>query len=212
MVAVKNHRQGVPNPKAQMRFEITIEQVLEAPLVVEPFGLFDCTPQSDGAAAVVLVGEEARRPLHRPSRLGARGRSRPRSGDARAQARHDDVPRHGQGREARLRHGGHGAVRHRRRRGPRLLHGCRADRLRGSRVLRALRRPRADRLGSHRDRREDSREPSGGLKAKGHPPGATGIAQCFELFEQIRGTAANQVDGAPSASLTTSAGRPRSRP
>ena len=38
--------------------------------------------------------------------------------------------------------------------------------------------------------------PSGGLKAKGHPPGATGIAQCFEIFEQLRGEASNQVDGA----------------
>jgi acetyl-CoA C-acetyltransferase len=38
--------------------------------------------------------------------------------------------------------------------------------------------------------------PSGGLKAKGHPPGATGVAQCVEIFEQLRGEAANQVDGA----------------
>src|SRR6202451_626132 len=57
MVAVKNHHHAVSNPKAQLRFDITIEQVLEAPMVVEPFGLFDCTPQSDGAAAVVIVSE-----------------------------------------------------------------------------------------------------------------------------------------------------------
>ena len=37
---------------------------------------------------------------------------------------------------------------------------------------------------------------SGGLKAKGHPPGATGVAQCVELFAQLRGEAVNQVDGA----------------
>ena len=41
--------------------------------------------------------------------------------------------------------------------------------------------------------------PSGGLKAKGHPPGATGVAQCFELFEQLRGEASNQVEGAKLA-------------
>ena len=58
MVAVKNHHHGVTNPKAQLRFEITIEDVLGAPMVVEPFGLYDCTPQSDGAAALLLVGEE----------------------------------------------------------------------------------------------------------------------------------------------------------
>jgi acetyl-CoA acetyltransferase len=38
--------------------------------------------------------------------------------------------------------------------------------------------------------------PSGGLKAKVHPPGATGVAQCVELFEELRGQAVNQVDGA----------------
>jgi acetyl-CoA C-acetyltransferase len=38
--------------------------------------------------------------------------------------------------------------------------------------------------------------PSGGLKAKGHPPGATGVAQCVEFFAQLRGEAVNQVDGA----------------
>ena len=56
MVAVKNHRHALTNPYAQLRFEITIEQVLAAPLVVEPFGMFDCTPQSDGAAASASTG------------------------------------------------------------------------------------------------------------------------------------------------------------
>jgi acetyl-CoA C-acetyltransferase len=37
--------------------------------------------------------------------------------------------------------------------------------------------------------------PNGGLKAKGHPPGATGVAQCVELFEHLRGETVNQVDG-----------------
>ena len=58
MVAVKNHHHGVSNPKAQLRFEITVDDVLDAPMVVEPFGLYDCTPQSDGAAALLMVGEE----------------------------------------------------------------------------------------------------------------------------------------------------------
>jgi acetyl-CoA C-acetyltransferase len=38
--------------------------------------------------------------------------------------------------------------------------------------------------------------PSGGLKSKGHPPGATGVAQCVELVEQLRGEACNQVPDA----------------
>src|SRR6202040_2988124 len=58
MVAVKNHFHAVKNPKAQLRYEITVEQALAAPMVVDPFGLYDCTPQSDGAAAVILAAEE----------------------------------------------------------------------------------------------------------------------------------------------------------
>jgi acetyl-CoA C-acetyltransferase len=49
--------------------------------------------------------------------------------------------------------------------------------------------------------------PSGGLKAKGHPPGATGVAQCVELFEQLRGEAANQVDS-PKLALAQNVGGP----
>jgi len=53
-VAVKNHRHGALNPKAQFRREITRETVLGSPLVASPLRVFDCAPSSDGAAAVVL--------------------------------------------------------------------------------------------------------------------------------------------------------------
>jgi acetyl-CoA C-acetyltransferase len=67
MVAVKNHRHGVNNPKARLRFEITMEQALAAPTVVTPFRLYDCAPQSDGAAALVLAAEDVvDRFTHRP--------------------------------------------------------------------------------------------------------------------------------------------------
>jgi len=53
-VAVKNHYNGSLNPKAHLQFEVTEEQVLKAPMVAWPFGLFDCCPTTDGAAAAVL--------------------------------------------------------------------------------------------------------------------------------------------------------------
>ncbi|MBT3351012.1 MAG: acetyl-CoA acetyltransferase [Nitrospinaceae bacterium] len=53
-VAVKNHYHGSLNPKAHFRKEITIEQVMKAPPVTEPLGLYDCCPTTDGAAAVIL--------------------------------------------------------------------------------------------------------------------------------------------------------------
>jgi acetyl-CoA C-acetyltransferase len=53
-VAVKNHKNGSKNPNAQFRSEITIEQVLNSSLVADPLRLLDCSPVSDGGAAVIL--------------------------------------------------------------------------------------------------------------------------------------------------------------
>ena len=53
-VAVKNHRHGALNPKAQFRREINRDVVLRSPMVASPLRVFDCAPSSDGAAAVVL--------------------------------------------------------------------------------------------------------------------------------------------------------------
>jgi acetyl-CoA C-acetyltransferase len=54
-ISVKSHHNGTLNPKAHLRREITVEQVLKAPMVVYPFGLYDCCGVSDGAAAAILV-------------------------------------------------------------------------------------------------------------------------------------------------------------
>jgi acetyl-CoA C-acetyltransferase len=53
-VAVKNHSNGAKNPKAHFQMEVSEEQVLQAPMVSWPFGLFDCCPTTDGAAAAVI--------------------------------------------------------------------------------------------------------------------------------------------------------------
>jgi acetyl-CoA C-acetyltransferase len=54
-VAVKNHHNGALDPYAHFQEEITIEQALAAPAVCSPLHLFDCCPQTDGAAAVLLA-------------------------------------------------------------------------------------------------------------------------------------------------------------
>lgn len=54
-VAVKNHEHATRNPHAHFREPVTLEQVLRAPRVAEPLGILDCTPTTDGAAAVVLA-------------------------------------------------------------------------------------------------------------------------------------------------------------
>ncbi|PYO18887.1 MAG: acetyl-CoA acyltransferase, partial [Candidatus Rokuibacteriota bacterium] len=65
-VAVKNHRHGVLNPKAQFRKEITLETVLSSPKVADPLKLYDCCPFSDGGAALVLASEDVARTARRP--------------------------------------------------------------------------------------------------------------------------------------------------
>jgi len=54
-VAVKNHANAAKNPYAHFRKEISIEDVLGAKMISEPLTMFDCSPISDGAAAVVLM-------------------------------------------------------------------------------------------------------------------------------------------------------------
>ena len=54
-VAVKNHFNGARNPIAQYQQEITLETVLKSTMVAEPLRLFDCSPITDGAAAVIVA-------------------------------------------------------------------------------------------------------------------------------------------------------------
>ncbi len=57
-VAVKNHENGLLNPKAHVRKKITIEDVMRSPVVASPLKLYDCCPFSDGASALILCSEE----------------------------------------------------------------------------------------------------------------------------------------------------------
>lgn len=54
-ISVKSHHNGALNPKAHLRREVTEEDVLKAPLIAWPLGLFDCCGVSDGAAAAIIV-------------------------------------------------------------------------------------------------------------------------------------------------------------
>jgi len=54
-ISVKSHHNGSMNPKAHLRRKITVEQVINAPIIAWPLGLFDCCGVSDGGAAAVVV-------------------------------------------------------------------------------------------------------------------------------------------------------------
>jgi len=60
-IAVKNHHNGTLAPKSMIKKEITVEDVLKAPMISWPFGLYDCCAQSDGAAVAILTRRELAR-------------------------------------------------------------------------------------------------------------------------------------------------------
>jgi acetyl-CoA C-acetyltransferase len=196
MVAVKNHKHALPNPKAQLRFEITVQQALDAPRVVEPFGLYDCTPQSDGAAALLLVAEVVvDRYTDRPVWVRGVG-----LGLDRVMHQHKrdmtTFPPTVKAVKAAYAMAGVTAADI----DVAEVHDC----FTGVELISYEDLGFCERFGAA-DLIEKGVtavggakpvNPSGGLKAKGHPPGATGVAQCVEIVEQLRGEAANQVDGA----------------
>ena len=62
-VSWKSHENGVKNSKAHIRKQVTIEKILNAPMIAEPLGLFDCCGVSDGAACAILTTPEIARSL-----------------------------------------------------------------------------------------------------------------------------------------------------
>src|SRR3990167_11533716 len=65
-VSVKNHYHASMNEKAQFPFEVTMEKVLESPVISSPFTLFDASPITDGAGAVVLTAKDSPRRSQSP--------------------------------------------------------------------------------------------------------------------------------------------------
>jgi acetyl-CoA acetyltransferase len=202
-VTVKNQHNGARNPRAQYGSELTVEEVLASRLIVEPLTLLMCSPISDGAAAVVLLSERAAR------RLGRRG-PHIRASVVRSGNRHDkDDPTAGStaraGRAAFEQAG----------LGPQDLdcaeiHDASAPAELIVYEQLGLAEPGGgpDLIASGRTRLDGALpvNTSGGLLSKGHPIGATGIAQICEATWQLRGEAgARQVAGARVA-LTQNGG------
>jgi len=195
-VAVKNHRHGALNPKAQFQKLITLEQVLKSAYVADPLKLFDCCPFSDGGAALVLASEEVARRHRKPVWvLGSAAASDwMLLGDKRDLSR---VPATERAAAAAYRQAGLGpddvdVVE---------LHDCftiaEIVATEGLGLFEAGAGGRAAEEGRTSLGGEIPVNPSGGLKAKGHPIGATGAAQIAEIVTQLRGEAGpRQVDGA----------------
>lgn len=193
MISAKNSYHGSLNPRAQFREAMTVDEVLAAPMIAEPLTRPMCSPIGDGAAAVVIVSERKKRELGltRAVRVSS---SVLRSGwdhDAGGEGLSDVCSREAYD-EAGL--------------GPRdlslvELHDASAPaELMGYESIGLCGKGEGSRLIADGETKLGGRIPvstSGGLLRKGHPIGATGIAQIVEITEQIQGrSGARQVSGA----------------
>ena len=188
-VAVKNHENGCLNPKAHFQKRITREDHARAPRVAEPLGLFDCCPVSDGGAAVILArGSLARQLTDTPVWVEGFGAA----SDTLALARRESLTSLAASRAA-AREAFDGASF-----GPREVqlaevHDCftiaELLALEDLGLVPAGEAPAWTLEGRTGRSGELPVNVSGGLKAKGHPLGATGVGQFVELFHQLRGEA-----------------------
>ncbi len=194
-VAVKNHENGAKNPIAQFRQQITIDTVLNSPMVADPLRLFDCSPITDGAAAVVVVPlERAREFTDTPVRVLASVQASDTIAlhDRRDISTLDATVAAGRRalRQARLEHRDIDMLE---------VHDCfTIAEICAIEDLGFCAKGEAGRLTEEGVTALAGDLPvntSGGLKACGHPVGATGIKQIYEIVTQIRGEAGKrQVD------------------
>ncbi len=195
-VAVKNHYHGSLNDRAHFGKETTVEDVLDGPVVADPFRLMDCCPFSDGASAVVITDDELGDSFDDPVDVTGVGHGV----DAVPLADKESLPETLAARDAAEKAYADAGIAA----GDvdfAEVHDC----FTGAEVM------ATEALGLFEDGEggpaaaqgrsklggETPVNPSGGLKAKGHPIGATGTAQITELTEQLRNDAGErQVEGA----------------
>jgi acetyl-CoA C-acetyltransferase len=185
-VAVKNHANGVLNPDAHMRRVVTMDEALHARPVAEPLGLYDCSLISDGAAAVLLMPvDRARDFTDKPVRiLGVAQASDFVALDQKPDITTFPAVRRAAQKAYEMAGLGPGDIQFAE------LHDCfTIAEIVALEDLGFVERGCGgpyEASGATARTGEKPINPSGGLKSKGHPIGATGVAQICDLFMQIR--------------------------
>ena len=198
-VSIKNHDNGANNPKAQFQKHTDLEEVVTSRFIADPIRLFDCPPISDGAAAAIVCRADlADEFTSSPVLITGSGHA---SGHA-ALTDADDIasfPATVAAAEEAYAMAGFG---------PKdvdvtEVHDCfTVAEIIATEDLGLFPKGEGGPAVESGVTKLDGRipvNPSGGLIAKGHPVGATGLAQVYELVYQLRGSAANQVSGPETA-------------
>ena len=188
-VAVKNHKNGAKNPHAQFPFEITVDQVLNSTLVADPLRLLDCSPITDGAAAVIICpAEMAKEYTDKPIKIIGVGHAT------------DTIALHSRENMTTLKATVEAGKRAYAMAGIKPkdidlaeVHDCfTIAEICAIEDLGFVKKGEGGKATEEGLTAIDGRipiNPSGGLKSKGHPVGATGIAQVIEVVAQLRGEA-----------------------
>ncbi len=205
LVAVKNHENALRNPLAQFKRRITVEDVLKSPYVAPPLKLYDCSPLTDGAAAVIL-SSEPRRYTDTPVYIAGVGLAHDKPG---VFEREDMTAMRAARVASEQAYKASSTT-------PRDIHLAEVhDAFTISEIILYEMLGFAERGKGVQLLRDGTVwftgslpvNPSGGLKAKGHPIGATGVGMAAELFWQLRGEAGErQVRGAEVALMENHGG------
>jgi len=188
-VAVKNHENGISNPKAHLRKKITVDDVMNSAVVASPLKLYDCCPFSDGASSVILCNEKFAKE-HTKDYVQVIGSGRGGSPAALQGRNHlTTIPSTKLAGESAYKMAGVS---------PKDIdfaevHDCfTIAEVVDSEDLGFFEKgqgAKAAAEGRTKLNSEISINPSGGLKSKGHPIGATGVGQVVEVFDQLTGNA-----------------------
>ncbi len=186
-VAVKNHANGALNPYAQYKRPITLESVMNAPIVADPLGLLDCSPVSDGAASIVLCAADiAKKYTKKPIKIIGSGQG---SDSLALHARRDICTL-----DATV-HAANMAYKQSKITPKKIdlaeVHDCfTISEICAIEDLGFVKKGEGGKAIENKITTLDGSLPvntSGGLKSKGHPVGATGVAQIVEITQQLRG-------------------------
>ncbi len=191
LVSVKNHANGTLNPYAQYPFPVTLEAVMNSTKVAEPLRLLHCSPITDGAAAAILCPLDLARQKFKNHPLTVITGSGMATDTIALHSRADLTTIKAATIAAKKAYALAGV-------GPRDIdfaevHDCFANA--EVMVTEAIGFFEAGDGGPAVQRGDTTRDgklpinTSGGLKSKGHPVGATGVAQIIEVVEQLRGEA-----------------------
>lgn len=188
-VALQNRAYAMNNPNAQFRSSVTLEEVMHAKMITDPLGLFDCSPITDGAASVVL--SKAKSPIQIRASVQVSGP--PSIEHLDSMLKIPAIIDSGQKAYAQA------GI------GPEDLdvvevHDCftitELLAIEGLGFAKELEGWQLVESGGVSLNGKIPINTSGGLLSRGHPIGATGIAQFIQIVLQLRGHAVNQVDNA----------------